>query len=1075
MRRLAFSLLLMCLVLGLSNVQATASYQGTPPPVTVGGRAPATPPPGFTDPNALVTVMVRLAATPVAGAQSVARAAAAATQDRVASALERRGAQVLFRTRLLYNGVAVAVRAHDVPGLRQIVGVADAQIITPQSQPEHAITSAISASLTQVAPTGVTGANVRVGVIDSGIDYMHADFGGAGQSAAYAANDRTLIEPGSFPTAKVVGGYDFAGDAYDAAGLYGSTTPSADADPLDCHGRGTHIAGVIAGVGVTEGGTAFAGPYTPTSDYSAFQVPPGVAPQASLYALKVFGCAANASTTLTIQALEWALDPNGDGDIRDHLDAVVIALGTPYGSPDDPDALAIEQAVKAGMVVITAAGDGEGSFYSVNSFGTAPGAIAVGASVGSPVPLNASDETYTDPSCFVSGDLVGNFVTPGIGTITNASTNCTYQVGIASYRKFDENIDHQQIYQWATAKLAPGQSATLEAGLPDCAAQIDLFRGPVLHSLNGRRYNTRLIVARHVDSMNYCPAQSAPVYGVPASAARGIEPGNATLKPDMVAPSIGIRSAAVAGGTSAATESASWVGAAQVAGAVALLRQRHADWSPERVKTVLMNTAAAVLMDDNTLYPPSFVGAGQIDLSRLTATGLVAYGDQAESAALSYGAPIMSQLWHATRTLHLENSTNKTATVTLNTVAAATEAGVDINLPAAPITVPAGSTVDVPIDMVIDPAQLDATPDAATVLPVQNDALAQSRYYAAEHSGYVQISDANSQLLRVPFIVLPRAASDSSASDFVVPAEATAFSLGVTNNGARNAASIGGNANPHVALVSAFELLGSSGQRGDLANTARTADLRYLGVTSDLADSAGGVPAVLYVGLATFAPWSTPNEVQFRLLIDTNADDRADFALVNIAWPDKRGRETDVFQFALYSLQPDGTLGAYLGQSAWDTLLSAADSPYVDVAPFNTSVAFAALDIGSLKLPGGQTQIRLRLESRARGVAGFTTIVDQIPDAGWLSYDLLQPAIAPFVPRGPFAYRPLFIDATGSLITGAVNPAVITQRGGQKLLLLHHHNVPDQQAQLVDVRVAGIQLLSPGGAARTLYIPMTGR
>ena len=55
---------------------------------------------------------------------------------------------------------------------------------------------------------------MKVGIIDSGIDYQHAAFGGTGAEADYEANDRTKAPDAYFPNARVVGGYDFAGDAY---------------------------------------------------------------------------------------------------------------------------------------------------------------------------------------------------------------------------------------------------------------------------------------------------------------------------------------------------------------------------------------------------------------------------------------------------------------------------------------------------------------------------------------------------------------------------------------------------------------------------------------------------------------------------------------------------------------------------------------------------------------------------------------------------------------------------------------------------------------------------------------------
>ena len=56
---------------------------------------------------------------------------------------------------------------------------------------------------------------MTVALVDTGIDYTHADFGGPGTERAYNRNDPNFVEPGSFPTAKVIGGFDFVGSNYD--------------------------------------------------------------------------------------------------------------------------------------------------------------------------------------------------------------------------------------------------------------------------------------------------------------------------------------------------------------------------------------------------------------------------------------------------------------------------------------------------------------------------------------------------------------------------------------------------------------------------------------------------------------------------------------------------------------------------------------------------------------------------------------------------------------------------------------------------------------------------------------------
>ena len=101
-------------------------------------------------------------------------------------------------------------------------------------------------------------------------------------------------------------------------------TPNPDPEPLDGDGHGTHVADIAAGLEVP-GKLGY-----------------GVAPGAKIYALKVFGEPAG-TTNLHIDAIEWALDPNQDNDLSDHVDVINMSLGSAYGIASllDPGIVAV--------------------------------------------------------------------------------------------------------------------------------------------------------------------------------------------------------------------------------------------------------------------------------------------------------------------------------------------------------------------------------------------------------------------------------------------------------------------------------------------------------------------------------------------------------------------------------------------------------------------------------------------------------------------------------------------------------------------------------------------------------------
>lgn len=70
----------------------------------------------------------------------------------------------------------------------------------------------------------MTGQGIKVGIIDTGVDYTHPGLGGC-----YG------------PECRVAYGYDFVGDEYN-----GENTPIPDNDPMNnCNGHGTHVTGII--------------------------------------------------------------------------------------------------------------------------------------------------------------------------------------------------------------------------------------------------------------------------------------------------------------------------------------------------------------------------------------------------------------------------------------------------------------------------------------------------------------------------------------------------------------------------------------------------------------------------------------------------------------------------------------------------------------------------------------------------------------------------------------------------------------------------------------------------------------
>ena len=240
-------------------------------------------------------------------------------------AIKAAGGKVTGRYQYAYNGVRVRAAGKRLSDLAAIKGVVAIRPLKTYSIDNTNAVPYVGAPAAWQA-NGATGEGVTIAVIDTGIDYTHADFGGPGTTAAYDANNPAVIESGSFPTAKVIAGYDFAGNDYDADGEAGSHHADSRSRPARLRRPRLARSGTAAGQGVLADHSTYAGPYD-SSIYAAsgkFTVGPGVAPEAKLVALKVFGC--EGTTSLVVDALEWVASYNVSH--ADGIDVVNMSLGS---------------------------------------------------------------------------------------------------------------------------------------------------------------------------------------------------------------------------------------------------------------------------------------------------------------------------------------------------------------------------------------------------------------------------------------------------------------------------------------------------------------------------------------------------------------------------------------------------------------------------------------------------------------------------------------------------------------------------------------------------------------------------
>jgi serine protease AprX len=338
-------------------------------------------------------------------------------RDEVKHRIERRNGRIFSEHRLI-PAIGAVLLAADIdelaahPDILSVSVDADVTANTPaDSNPsaysatpalgnDYSTTNTVRQALG--LQDGFTGSGMTVAIIDSGIQNS-GDFSG-----------------------RIIGMYDFTPVHY-----------GASVAPSDEYGHGTHVAGLIGSNGTSSNGK-FA----------------GVAPGVKLLALRVLDKKGAGKTTSVIAALEFAVSNKTKFGIR----VVNLSLGHPIyeSAATDPLVRAVEAAVRAGLIVVTAAGNygtnpttGETGYAGITSPCNAPSAITVGASNTFGTHRRSDDRVASFSSrgpTWYDGIAKPDVVAPGTGMISNAADSSSLvtsypslleQLGSSTYLRLD--------------------------------------------------------------------------------------------------------------------------------------------------------------------------------------------------------------------------------------------------------------------------------------------------------------------------------------------------------------------------------------------------------------------------------------------------------------------------------------------------------------------------------------------------------------------------------------------------------------------------------------------------------------
>lgn len=869
-------------LLATAILAAYGANAQTPVPAVGPGVAISTPitgegPSKLTQASGQVTVAVRLADAPlvVAVGANAKRLGTKMTlaqrqsymadlkgkQDALMGQIQAAGGAEVARTSKAYNALVITIDAAKLPTIAALPGVTAVRPVVDLEKSLLTTVPYIGGSALQTL--GVTGAGVKIAVLDSGIDYTHRNLGGSGSATDFAlasAAAASTAPAALYPSAKVIGGYDFVGEVWPN----GPAVP--DSNPIDAGsaaGHGTHVADIA-------GGASLDGTHK------------GVAPGAQLYAVKVCSSVSTSCNGVAIlQGLDWVTDPRGDLSFEGAADVVNLSLGGGYGQRENPSTEAVSNIVRFGIVAAISAGNSGDRPFILGSPSNAAEAISVAqtqvpTATAMPLIVNAPasiagtyGNTATVPWAPIVNGFSGDLVTAGSACPGDPLPVLTGKVALID--RATCSISLKVAYA-----AANGASAVIIANNAAGDAPSFSFGGgaPLVETLVVTQAIGNTLKSAPAGSVKVTvgPSVAIPLAGsMVASSSRGPSYSFSSIKPEIGAP--GASMSAEYGTGDGETAFGGTSGAApMISGSAALLLEKFPQALPPEIKSRLMNSAYQTIYTNpatlpGQLAPITRIGGGEVRVDKAAAvTSGIWDAVNPYSVGLSFGAPRVSATTTISKKVAVRNYSNAARTFAITRsfryANDAASGAVTLSAPSS-ITVPANGTGAFVLTMSINPALLPAW-NLASPANQGTGALLQD----VEFDGYITVADGTDSA-STPWHVLPRKSANIAATGSLAMAGAPTALLPLSNL-----------STPNTGVVDIFALTGTSPQSATAlpayGGGQVVVDLKAVGVRHLAADGA------VQFAVTSFGSRAHPAyPAEYNVYVDNNDDGVDDYVIYN--------------------------------------------------------------------------------------------------------------------------------------------------------------------------------------------------